>query len=180
MWYDILKVQVLGSKQKVKQGIKPLPKNEEDSCLKRLKECIAKLEALKNKFPPLADRSISTDSMLLMTEESACKLLKEFKAAGERLYTDNSYNTKPYHETLESPILYISYNISDTTLRGSITHNVLFIVHWKFINNRPGTDPAYIGGEWHGNLHLNWEKENYSEKELDNIIEELRKICREA
>jgi len=37
MWEDILKVQVLGSKQKVKQGIKPLPKAEKNDCIKWLK-----------------------------------------------------------------------------------------------------------------------------------------------
>jgi len=37
MWEKILKVQVLGTKQRVKQGIKPLPKEEDDDCKRWLK-----------------------------------------------------------------------------------------------------------------------------------------------
>ena len=39
-WEDILKVQVLGTKQKVKMGIKPLPKEDNNDCWKRLKEAV--------------------------------------------------------------------------------------------------------------------------------------------
>ena len=37
MWEKILKVQVLGNKQRVKMGIKPLPKEEDDDCKRWLK-----------------------------------------------------------------------------------------------------------------------------------------------
>ena len=38
MWEDILKVQVLGSKQRVKQGIRPLPKEDKTNCKDTLRQ----------------------------------------------------------------------------------------------------------------------------------------------
>ena len=48
-WSDILKVQVLGSKQKVKLGNIPIP-TEEGDCLSRLVACINRLEKDMNKY----------------------------------------------------------------------------------------------------------------------------------
>ena len=71
-WSDILKVQVLGSKQKVKLGNIPIP-TEEGDCLSRLVACINRLEKDMYKYLYRSDESLDIKNV---DEESACKLLE--------------------------------------------------------------------------------------------------------
>ena len=71
-WENILKVQVLGNKQKVKMGIKPLPKEEESDCLSRLVAYFNRLEKDMYKYLYRSDESLDIENV---SEESACKLL---------------------------------------------------------------------------------------------------------
>ena len=170
MWTDILKVQVLGTKQRVKMGIRPLPKNEEDSCLKRLKEWLVKFNTLKSKYRPTKEQKIDDSALLKMSEESACKLLKEFKEAGGNLFHQNSYKTRLYHE----PSVYISHQWEKTN--GPI--NLVFILSWEFIykyNNKLLGEVEEVG-----DFYLRWDEGSYSERDLEIIVVELRKICREV
>ena len=50
MWYDILKVQVLGGKQKVKMGNIPIPVEDENPCRERFTEIYNKLAAKGAKY----------------------------------------------------------------------------------------------------------------------------------
>ena len=70
MWEDILKVQVLGNKQRVKQGIRPLPKEDNNDCWTRLKEAAEYIEVL-----------ISYDTKSLIEEfdeDAACLAIQKF------------------------------------------------------------------------------------------------------
>ena len=71
-WVDVLKVQVLGSKQKVKLGNIPIP-TEEGDCLSRLVACINRLEKDMNKYLYIGDEDLDIKNV---DEESACKLLE--------------------------------------------------------------------------------------------------------
>jgi len=70
MWEDVLKVQVLGSKQKVKMGIKPLPKEDNNDCWTRLKEAAEYIQQLN---------SYDTKSLIeVFDEDAACLAIKSF------------------------------------------------------------------------------------------------------
>jgi len=89
MWEDVLKVQVLGSKQKVKMGIKPLPKVEDENCKERFEKFVRKLSNLKP--VSLAERDaglLNLQNMLNVegTPDSAyCSLLAEINEYGSIL-----------------------------------------------------------------------------------------------
>jgi len=73
-WTDILKVQVLGSKQKVKMGIKPLPKEEQEGCWERLKRAMEYIQGQAVYFQHAAF------SLNKVPEEVACKAIEMFGA----------------------------------------------------------------------------------------------------
>jgi len=80
-WEEVLKVQVLGTKQKVKQGIKPLPKEEKTDCRERLLDLMEKVQ-LKRDLYGITGHSqgamevANTFSFGIPTEEECCEILK--------------------------------------------------------------------------------------------------------
>jgi hypothetical protein len=70
-WENILKVQVLGSKQKVKMGIRPLPKEDNNDCWTRLKEAAEYIQQLN---------SYDTKSLIEeFDEDAACLAIQKLK-----------------------------------------------------------------------------------------------------
>ena len=79
MWYDILKVQVLGGKQKVKMGNIPIPTEDENPCRERFIEIYNKLKA-KGKY------SISTmKEHMDIPEEDYCLFLQVMKTYADSM-----------------------------------------------------------------------------------------------
>jgi len=90
-WENILKVQVLGSKQKVKMGIKPLPKVEDENCKERFEKFVRKLSNLKSfASPRTLDHQdsglLNLQNKLNGREDSVyCSLLAEINEYGNLL-----------------------------------------------------------------------------------------------
>ena len=187
MWYDILKVQVLGNKQKVKLGNIPIPVEEEDSCLKRLEAWDDKLDVLRDKYPISYDNSISENGLLLMTEESACSLLKGLNdAATDYLETISRGSNRTRlelwrypqgfpHISENEPKLNIRYHVRPEIKDLSIT----LVIQWIFIDDNPGTIDD--GVQFDGVIRIGWNGwSNFTLITLNSIMEELMKICKEA
>jgi hypothetical protein len=77
MWEKILKVQVLGTKQRVKQGIKPLPKEEKSDCRERLLDLMEKVQ-LKQDLKGQAQGMMFVSNFIgeTVTEKECCEILK--------------------------------------------------------------------------------------------------------
>jgi len=173
-WTDVLKVQVLGSKQKVKMGIKPLPKNEDNHCLRRMSIFIDKLQNLYDKYYSGRNQLYKKD-ILGMTEESACHLLNEFERSEDNMKTDHDFWDEYYAPTAwnsEKPSFHFGikntfeYSLETTRDKGNrISFDVYYTGHWE-----DGIHQAYFSGHW-------TESENYH---LEDLEEELKKLFREA
>ena len=176
-WEEILKVQVLGNKQKVKMGNIPIPTEDDNSCLKRLEVWLAKLNTLRNKYPTTYDSSISENGLLLMTEESACSLLKQLnEVAVEYLAYDRPphialYDRVPLRNRNKAKLM-MSYNTRSEII------NFNLMIRWLFVDVNPGTIDD--GVEFPGVLRIGWTGEGFNLFTLNSITEEVMKICKEA
>ena len=174
-WTDVLKVQVLGTKQKVKMGIKPLPKNEDGHCLRRISIFLDKLQNLFDKYPSGKNQSLDKKDILGMTEESACKLLNEFERSEDNMKTDDDWYDE-YYSTGKWMMGQVSfhfsirntdeYGLNPTYEEGN---RITFAVY--YVGDYPTTfSGASFSGYW-------GESENYH---LEDLEEELKKLFREA
>tara|TARA_R110002074_G_scaffold211669_3_gene381133 strand:- start:598 stop:1104 length:507 start_codon:yes stop_codon:yes gene_type:complete len=81
-WEEVLKVQVLGSKQKVKMGIKPLPKEEKTDCRERLQELMENVQLKQLKRDGItghAQGMVEVSDIFssgIPTEAECCEILK--------------------------------------------------------------------------------------------------------
>ena len=177
MWEEILKVQVLGNKQKVKMGNIPIPTEDDNSCLKRLEVWLDKLNTLRNSYPTTYDSSISDNGLLLMTEESACSLLKQLNESGvEYLAYDRPphlllYDRIPLRNKNKAKLT-VSYNTKSEII------NFNLLIRWIFVDVNPGTIDD--GVQFPGVLRIGWTGEGFNLFTLTSIREQFMEICKEA
>ena len=175
-WKNILKVQVLGNKQKVKMGLKPLPKNEDSDCLRRLSKFLDKLQNLFDKYPSGKNaQGLYKIDILDMSEDSACELLKELNRSVDNMMTDHVWWDEYYstgRAVSGETTLHISirnrdeYGLEVTSDEGN---RIQFIIYYTG-EWMDGSHPASFDGYWP-------ESENYH---LEDLEEELKKLFREA
>tara|TARA_B110000495_G_C22873874_1_gene509619 strand:- start:10 stop:540 length:531 start_codon:yes stop_codon:yes gene_type:complete len=174
-WEDILKVQVLDNKQRVKMGNIPIPTQDDNECLKRLSIFLDKLQNLLDKYPSGNGQQIYKKDILDMSEESACELLKELNRSVHNMRTDHDWWDEYYSTgTAVSGKTTLHISIRDSDVYGLEVdrdggNRVQFIVYYT--GEWPdGKHPAEFSGSWH-------ESENYN---LEDVVGELIKILQEA
>jgi hypothetical protein len=120
MWYDILKVQVLGSKQKVKMGIKPLPKEEETNCKERLLKFFADIKSKKTSIT--VTDSIDMDRFNRFDkDEKYCMIIDALHQISKRLLEP----TKPYRNNFDGTT--VSTDRLEEKENWKITNNFMMI-----------------------------------------------------
>ena len=166
MWEDVLKVQVLGSKQKVKMGIKPLPKAEKNDCIKWLKGLYDIFE--KHHHPHLHIHNFATWDKI--PEHIACKIKNYLETQpayqidseyysdnkGVDLYSDNVVGIQFHFQ--DYMIMYIDINLKERVLLMVIN------VTWR---------------EFFNKSLLDVENTDWGEQTLDTIKEICKYIGRE-
>jgi hypothetical protein len=149
MWEDILKVQVLGSKQKVKQGIKPLPKAEKNDCIKWLKGLYDVFE-LNSNVHNFTNNTITDWDKI--PEHIACKIKHYLETQpayeidseyhtnnkGVDLYSDKVLGIQFYFKN--SIFMYINLNLNYRTVLNMVIHT-----SWNefFTNSMTDLDGGY-------------------------------------
>ena len=159
MWEEVLKVQVLGSKQKVKLGNIPIP-TEEGDCLSRLVACINRLEKDMYKYLYRSDESLDIKNI---SEESACKLLEMI---------NNKVHVFNFEEAKEKYLAGVveDYNVHTIALGQSWTTSLF----GKFIQ----ANPTVI--QIHFNVYLIDNLYTLTFYMNDVSIALFQKICKEA
>tara|TARA_R110000744_G_scaffold60119_1_gene124717 strand:+ start:5727 stop:6254 length:528 start_codon:yes stop_codon:yes gene_type:complete len=173
-WEDILKVQVLDNKQRVKMGNIPIPTQDDNECLKRLGIFLEKLQNLFDKYPSSNNESLYKIDILDMSEESACELLKELNRSVDNMNTNHDWWDEYYstgRAVSGKTTLHISIRNSDesglevTSEEGNrVQFQIYYTGEWM-----DGSHPASFGGIWHEFMY-----------NLEDVEEELKKLFREA
>ena len=173
-WEDILKVQVLDNKQRVKMGNIPIPTQDDNECLKRLSIFLDKLQNLFDKYPSVKNDRLFKKDILGMGEESACELLKELNKSVDNMNTDHDWWDEYYSTgdwNADKTSLHISIRNSDesglelTSEEGNRVQFQIYYTHTMV----GGKAPAAFGGIWDDFMY-----------DLEDVGEELKKLFREA